>query len=59
MKRKSTPMACALLCLSGGTVLASSCAADLRDALTAGAIGAITETTTQILSQLIIPDDGE
>lgn len=59
MKRMSSAKLRWALCLLGGTLTATSCAADLRDAFTAGAIGAITETTTQILSQLIIPDDGD
>jgi len=42
-----------------GTLAASSCAADLRDAVTAGAMGYVTETTTQILSEIIILSDEE
>lgn len=37
----------------GSTVLATSCATDLRDAVTTGAIDYVTAATTEVLASLL------
>ncbi len=43
-----------LLCATGCSLAATSCALDIRDAFVSGALDYVSGTTTQLLSQLII-----
>lgn len=53
MKRMTNRLARLVACVLSSTMLASACAADLRDAVTTGAIDFITGTTTEVLSSLL------
>lgn len=53
MKRTANRLTRLAACALGSTVLASACAADLRDAVTTGTIDFVTGTTTEVLGSLL------